>query len=105
MPFYFPLLNGRKWPEKSFHQGTITISVRPPICAPDPNCVLYMYFNGEHTISFRHTNRGSYLSSYSIEFLSISQGANFYQGGYVLRSIAYLFNCTTVNILYNIANI
>ena len=23
--------------------------VRPPICVPKPNCVLYMYVNGEHT--------------------------------------------------------
>ena len=34
--------------------------VRPPICVPESICVLYMYFNGEHIIRFRHTNRGSY---------------------------------------------
>ena len=38
----------------------ITSRVRLPICMPESTCVLYIYFNGEPTIRFRHTNRGSY---------------------------------------------
>ena len=58
--------------------------VRPPICVPEPICVLYMHVNREHTIRFRHTNRGSYPIKYNFinksetaEKNQISYGKNF----------------------------